>query len=147
MINREDRLSGLLSGKFYKCCENCKSFNFDEYDPQGVGGTCNKDNEFSFCFEYCDKYEGSAIEKEYFCPICHSKIEMQYFNDFNSGLLTCKNNCFEKQENVYAKCPICEEGIFDKTIMHGSEYKKCNNCGFEISLDALLNLILKQNIN
>ena len=63
-MEKEDRLSELLSGKTKEVCEYCSFFERDMNDPQGVGGTCGKDGEFCFCFEYCNKFVSINNKKE-----------------------------------------------------------------------------------
>lgn len=63
-MEKEDRLSELLSGKTKEVCEFCSFFERDMNDPQGVGGTCGKDGEFCFCFEYCNKFVLIKNKKE-----------------------------------------------------------------------------------
>lgn len=61
-MKKEDRLNSLITGQTEEACDNCKYFTFDDKDPQGVGGTCSKDGEFCFCFEYCLNYEKKCCD-------------------------------------------------------------------------------------
>ncbi|MBR4315591.1 MAG: hypothetical protein IKP65_01280 [Alphaproteobacteria bacterium] len=55
-MEKEDKCLDFVTGKTKEVCAFCSFFENDMNDPQKVGGTCKKDDEFCFCYEYCDKY-------------------------------------------------------------------------------------------
>lgn len=156
-MEKEDRLNSLITGKTEEVCCYCKHFIFDEKDPQGVGGDCDKDGEFCFGFEYCSNFEKGIHESkheeddnfekvisDYKCPICNGRI-VQNRSQFSTGSVHCEHDCFENQTPIYAECPICKKGFMKNPVYHGTMYLGCDNCGFEISPIDLITWILKGN--
>ena len=85
----------------------------------------------------------------YKCPICGKKLT-QFKSQFVTGQISCQNNCFENQQFIYHKCPVCNKGLMSKEMYRGSIcYIKCDNdlCGFQISPKALITLIMKEHNN
>ena len=156
-MEKEDRLVDFITGKNPNICMTCMFFELDENDPQGVGGTCMKDGEFGFIYEYCDKFtkkevidddedneDSEVVISDYKCPICGGRIT-QLRTQFAVGSIGCENECFEKLDNRYVECPVCKEGKMSKECYHRTMYIKCDNekCGFEISPKGLINWLLK----
>ena len=82
------------------------------------------------------------------CPICGKEIKKQFYPVYGPGnnVVTCKNECFDQFAGKYPKCPICKEGKLSETCFHGYMYKKCDKCGFEISVDSLIGSMIQNKI-
>lgn len=82
------------------------------------------------------------------CPICREEIEEQSLGSRGS-INSCKNFCFDKFDDYYPSCPICNEGKLSERVYHGTMYIRCNNknCNFELRPETIFSLMNKGFIN
>ena len=122
---------------------NCKHFQDDLSDPLGVGGTCLKENKYSFIYYWCEDFN-EFEDKNYKCPICHQDVKEQ-FCGMTGTIVSCSNFCLENQEDEYALCPVCKKGYLSIEKMHGTQYMCCDNkfCNFEMKTTSIITVLLK----